>query len=160
MIGHGWPLIEPIILACFEGGTMLSMQKARAGTTFLTRWGPALLMMALIFFFSSLPASRLPSFGVYDFSIKKLGHFLGYALLAPAYLRGLRKRGSLEIAMAWGLTIMYAFTDETHQAFVLGRTSSIFDVGVDGIGALAGLSPYILFTLRTLNRNSRLPPKN
>jgi VanZ family protein len=139
---------------------MLTMQKTRAGTTFLYRWGPVMLMMALIFFFSSLPARDLPSFGVYDFSIKKFGHFLGYALLAPAYLRGMGKRGSLEIAMAWTITLLYAFTDETHQAFVPGRSSSIFDVGVDGIGALAGLSPYILFTLQTLNRNSRLPPKN
>jgi hypothetical protein len=139
---------------------MLTMQKTRAGTTFLFRWGPASLMMALIFLFSSLPAGNLPSFGVYDFSIKKLGHFLGYALLAPAYLRGMGRKGSLEIAMAWILTLIFAVTDETHQAFVPGRTSAIFDVGVDGIGALAGLSPTILFTLRTLNRNSRLPPKN
>jgi VanZ family protein len=107
-----------------------------------------------------MPARDLPSFGVYDFSIKKLGHFMGYALLAPAYLRGMRGKGSLEIAMAWIITLLFAFTDETHQAFVPGRTSSIFDVGVDGIGALAGLSPYILFTLQTLNRNPRLPPKN
>ena len=139
---------------------MLSMQKTRAGTTFLYRWGPAIVLMALIFFFSSLPARDIPSFGQFDFSIKKLGHLLGYALLAPAYLRGIGKKGSSEIAMAWIISILWAFTDETHQAFVPGRTSSIFDVGVDGIGALAGLSPSILFTLRTLNRNSRLPPKN
>jgi len=138
---------------------MLTMQKTKAGTTFLYRWGPAILMMALIFLFSSLPAEDLPSFGEYDISIKKFGHLLGYAFLAPIYLRGIGKKGSLEIAMAWAITIFFAFTDETHQAFVAGRSSSIFDVGVDGIGALAGLSPYILFTLRTLNRNSRLPPK-
>jgi hypothetical protein len=138
---------------------MLTMQKTKARTTFLIRWGPAFLMMALIFIFSSLPSRVIPSFGEYDFSIKKCGHMLGYALLAPAYLRGIGKKSSLGIAMAWVIAIFFAFTDETHQAFVAGRSSSIFDVGVDGIGALAGLSPSILFTLRTLNRNSRLPPK-
>jgi VanZ family protein len=139
---------------------MHTMQKTRAGTTFLSRWGPAILMMVLIFFFSAIPAKDIPSFGKFDFSIKKLGHMLGYAILAPAYLRGIGKKGSLEIAMAWALTLLFAFTDETHQAFVPGRTSSIFDVGIDGLGAIAGLSPYILLTLRTLNRNYRLPPKN
>jgi VanZ family protein len=117
-------------------------------------------MMALIFLFSSLPSKVIPQFGKFDFSIKKLGHMLGYALLAPAYLRGLGKKGTLEIALAWIMAIMYAFTDETHQAFVPGRNSSVMDIGIDGIGALAGLSPAILLTLRTLNRNPPLPPRN
>ena len=85
---------------------------------------------------------------------------LGYALLALAYLRGIGKKGTLEIALAWIMAIMYAFTDETHQAFVPGRSSSIIDIGIDGIGALAGLSPTILLTLRTLNRTPHYPPKS
>jgi VanZ family protein len=127
---------------------------------FWSRWGPAILLMALIFLFSSLPSTVIPSFGKFDFSIKKLGHMLGYALLAPAYLRGIGKKGSAEITVAWIMSIMYAFTDETHQAFVPGRSSSIVDIGIDGIGALAGLSPIILLTLRTLNRNPHFPPKS
>lgn len=136
---------------------MLTMQNSRS---FWSRWEPAILMMALIFLFSSLPPKVIPQFGKFDFSIKKLGHMLGYALLAPAYLRGIGKKGTLEIALAWTMAIMYAFTDETHQAFVPGRSSSIIDIGIDGIGALAGLSPTILLTLRTLNQSPPLPPRN
>jgi VanZ family protein len=138
---------------------MLSMQNSRISPKFWSRWGPAILIMALIFFFSSLPSKDIPSFGKFDFSLKKLGHMIGYALLSPAYLRGIGKKGTAEIALAWIMAIMYAFTDETHQAFVPGRSSSIIDVGIDGIGALAGLSPTILLTLRTLNQNPRLPPR-
>jgi VanZ like family len=139
---------------------MQTMQKTGTSKIFWSRWGPAILLMALIFLFSSLPSTVIPSFGRFDFSIKKLGHMLGYALLAPAYLRGIGKKGSAEIAVAWIMSIMYAFTDETHQAFVPGRSSSIIDIGIDGLGALAGLSPIILLTLRTLNRNPRFPPKS
>ncbi len=138
---------------------MLLMENSKTNPGFWSRWGPAIVVMALIFLFSSLPSRILPSFGKFDFSVKKLGHMTGYALLAPAYLRGLGKKGPLEIALAWGMAVLYAFTDETHQMFVPGRNSSIIDVGIDGVGALAGLSPVILLTLRTLNRNPRLPPK-
>lgn len=138
---------------------MLTMQKFGTAKVFWSRWGPAIIFMGLIFIFSSLPSIDIPSFGKLDFSIKKLGHALGYALLAPAYLRGIGKKGNADIAAAWVMAIMYAFTDETHQAFIPGRSSSMMDVGIDGIGALAGLSPIILLTLRTLNRNPHLPPK-
>jgi hypothetical protein len=138
---------------------MLTMQKSRISKVFWYRWGPAVLMMALIFGFSSLPSTVIPSFGKFDFSIKKLGHMMGYALLAPAYLHGIGKKGTTEFALAWILALMYAVTDETHQAFIPGRSSAIIDVGIDGIGALAGLSASILLTLRTLNRNPHLPPK-
>jgi VanZ family protein len=116
-------------------------------------------MMALIFIFSSIPASKMPNFGTFDFSIKKLGHMMGYALLAPAYLRGVGKKGTTELALAWLMAFLYAFTDETHQAFVPGRSSSIVDVGIDGLGSLAGLSLLVLSTLRTPGRNPRFPPR-
>ncbi len=138
---------------------MLSMQKSTTPASFWSRWVYALIVMGLIFFFSSLPSKDIPSFGEFDFSIKKLAHMIGYACLAPAYLRGIGKKGAGETAISWVMAIMYAFTDETHQAFVAGRTSSIFDVGIDGIGALAGLLVTYVLTLRTLNRNPRRPLK-
>jgi VanZ family protein len=111
-------------------------------------WIPALLVMAAIFFFSSLPSNDIPNFGSFDFSVKKLGHMLGYALLALAYLYGLRtqfhSRSRLFLLFAWLLTIAYAFTDEFHQSFTPGRNSTIIDVGIDSIGSLIGLLPVII----------------
>ena len=105
---------------------------------FLHAWGPTLLMMAVIFGFSSLPSSEIPGFGLADFLVKKGGHATGYALLALANLRGLgwdRKR----LFLAWVIAVLYSATDEFHQSFIPGRHPSLMDVGIDAFGASVGL---------------------
>jgi len=106
----------------------------------LRKWLPSLLVMGLIFWFSSQPSSNLPNFDWADKVIKKGGHILGYAMLAWSYWNALdmkpRKRW-----LAWLLAILYAVTDEYHQSFVAGRSPSAWDVFIfDNIGALIGLS--------------------
>ncbi len=118
----------------------------------LKRWGPALLMMSVIFLASSLPSDRVPDLGKIDFTIKKLGHVLGYALLALAYRRGFEQRGASAARaclLAEVCAILYSVTDEFHQSFVPGRGATVFDVGVDAAGAGLGL------TLQTLARTLR-----
>jgi len=107
--------------------------------TWFWNWVPALVMMAVIFWFSSRPSSELPNFNWADGIIKKSGHVIGYALLAFFNWYGLglntEKRGT-----AWQLTILYALTDEYHQSFVAGRHPSIWDVLIfDNLGALLSL---------------------
>jgi cytochrome b561 len=139
----------------------------------IKRWAPAFIMMATIFGFSSIPSKEMPSFGGLDFSIKKFGHALGYALLALTYLRGLRAFGqkshtvyegenpsnSNAIAsfvgnhpsfFAWMLALLFSGTDEFHQSFVPGRNPSLWDVFLfDNLGAVTGLWIYHLFGKRT-----------
>lgn len=102
--------------------------------------------MAIIFGASSIPSAAMPRFGALDFSVKKLGHTLGYGLLALSYWRGLgRKRAWL----AWIMSMLYAASDELHQSFVAGRGPSVWDVLLfDNIGALAGLWAGSLFRKR------------
>jgi VanZ family protein len=106
----------------------------------LLRWLPALVIMAVIFGFSNTPSTKLPSFGLFDFVVKKGGHMTGYGLLALAYWYGLRfekRRWWLAPLFA----ILYAITDEFHQSFVPGRHPSWVDVlGFDGGGALIALA--------------------
>jgi VanZ family protein len=103
----------------------------------LKRWLPSLLMMAIIFGFSSIPSREMPSFGGLDFSIKKIGHALGYGLLATAYLHGL---GGKRYWLAWLMALLFSASDEFHQSFVPGRNPSLWDVFLfDNLGALAGL---------------------
>jgi VanZ family protein len=105
----------------------------------LLRWLPAVLIMAVIFGLSSTPSTRLPSFGLADFLVKKGAHMLGYGLLALAYWVGLRFEKRLWW-LALLLAILYAATDEFHQSFVSGRHPSWVDVlGFDGGGALIAL---------------------
>jgi VanZ family protein len=86
----------------------------------------------------------MPNFGGYDLSLKKGGHMLGYAFLAAAYTRAIGRQRRGAMALAWSLAILYAASDEFHQSFVPGRSARILDIGIDGLGALLGLLPFIL----------------
>ena len=101
------------------------------------RWVPPLLLMIIIFAFSSRPGSELPSFGGWDYFVKKGAHAFGYGLLALSYLRALPKRNYI---LAWLLAVAYSATDEFHQSFVPGRNPSVTDVLVfDNLGAMLAL---------------------
>jgi VanZ family protein len=106
-------------------------------------WGPSILLMAVIFMFSSIPSSEMPSFDLFDFLVKKGGHFSGYALLALANLHALRqvqdRQNNRAYILAWVLAVAYSATDEFHQSFVPGRHPALTDVGIDASGAAAGL---------------------
>jgi VanZ family protein len=111
---------------------------------FVLRWGPAILIMGLIFFFSSLPMKPQPPDAsmlqrIADFLLKKGGHLLGYALLALALQRGLHLSGWKGVAATMGIVLLFALSDEFHQSFVPGRTANVIDVGIDLLGAALGL---------------------
>ena len=110
----------------------------------LWRFLPALLMMAVIFAFSSVPKQELPNFGFLDIFVKKGGHVLGYALLALAYWYGLSAIPSGPKArpyvLAYILAVVYAISDEFHQSFVPGRHATWVDaLIIDGSGAILAL---------------------
>ena len=128
-----------------------------------------MLMMGLIFVFSSIPMkisppSTSPFKLTKEFVLLKGAHLLGYALLALAVsrailwadpaswpaspptspevgseLRGLRLRGWKGIAATMGCVLLFALSDEFHQSFILGRNPSLIDVGIDLLGGTLGL---------------------
>ncbi len=118
------------------------------------RWLPALLMMIVIFVASAQPASRLPDFGAFDLLVKKGGHALGYALLGLAYFYALPSRlsPSYRAVVALLMALLFSLSDEFHQSFVEGRTSSLRDVVIDGFGA--GLA-LLIGTVYSSNSSSK-----
>jgi len=73
--------------------------------------------------------------------VRKAAHFTEYFVLAMLFFRLWwwyvdRRQAYL---FAWLSAVSYAFTDEFHQRFIPGRGSSLWDVGVDGMGALLGI---------------------
>jgi len=101
------------------------------------RWLPALILMVVIFAFSSRSSNELPDFQSWDRLVKKGAHAFGYGLLALSYLRALPKRN---YPLAWLLAILYSATDEFHQSFVPGRHPSAVDVMLfDNLGAVTAL---------------------
>jgi VanZ family protein len=105
----------------------------------LRKWAPAVVMMVVIFWYSSQPSSDLPNFDWADKVIKKGGHVFGYAMLAWSYWNALDRKPHRRW-LAWLFAILYAVTDEYHQSFVTGRSPSVWDVvAFDNLGALLAL---------------------
>jgi len=114
----------------------------------LLNWIPAVLMMGIIFWFSSQAADDLPYFDWADTIVKKSGHMIGYGLLAfwYWYALGMDKKKRW---LAWLLAVLYALTDEFHQSYVSGRHPSIWDVVIfDSTGALISLWLTTLYIKR------------
>jgi len=114
-----------------------------------SRWLLALLVMLAIFLLSAQPSYELPNFDWADRIVKKGSHMVAYAILALSYWRTFdlknNKRG-----LAWLLAVVYAVTDEWHQAFVPGRQPSILDVLIyDQLGALIALELASLWKTKT-----------
>ncbi|MCA9308440.1 MAG: VanZ family protein [Patescibacteria group bacterium] len=97
----------------------------------LKTWLPAILLMALIFVFSSLPGATVSANGDVDYLSHKLVHVFLYAVLCLSLYRATKN-----IVLAMVLTILYGITDEYHQTFVPTRMGSYKDVIADTLGAL------------------------
>jgi VanZ family protein len=135
------------------GGKIASVDKKP--TPMIVRWLPSVILMGLIFILSGQPASRLPVFGEYDLLIKKLGHATGYALLGLAYYIALPPR--LKIGYRWMLAllmaVLFALSDEFHQSFIEGRTSSLVDVVIDTGGAGLALTAGAIYSSNSSSKS-------
>jgi VanZ family protein len=96
----------------------------------VSRFGPPLLLMAVIFAFSAQP--ELDSgLGTWDTILRKAAHMAEYGLLWLLWWRAFGYRYG---AAAAGIAIGYAVTDELHQTFVEGRHGTPVDVLIDAAG--------------------------
>jgi VanZ family protein len=125
----------------------------------VSNWMPVVAWMVLIFVGSSdaLSAEHTSRFVVpflhwldpamspativkVHMTIRKLGHFSEYAILATLIWRGFR--GTLSISgvllalCAFIAAAVFAASDEFHQSFIPTRTASAHDVMIDCTGAL------------------------
>jgi len=95
-----------------------------------------LALMALIFYLSAQPSvgPELPAW------TRIVAHFTEYAVLATLWLWALYPAlGPWALAVAAGISILYAISDEYHQSFVEGRDSDPLDVAADTVGVAAAL---------------------
>lgn len=100
-------------------------------------WLPVLVWAGLIFVFSSIP--NLKTGLEQDFLLRKIAHIVEFAILTFLLYRATTKEGfktKRAIIYSFIVALFYAFSDEYHQSFVLGRHSSLKDVGIDSIGIL------------------------
>lgn len=98
---------------------------------------PALVWMLAIFVMSA--QHGVPStLGFSSEMLAVAGHLVSYGLLAlllllalPDQPIGTRRRYLLAVLLA----TLYGLSDELHQSFVPGRSATLFDVGIDALGA-------------------------
>ena len=113
----------------------------------LLRWRIALLTwMGVIFLLSSSLLAPHASaegtegiFGGLNYLMRKCAHVAEYALLAFFWFRSIRPRGDgCRSRLAWSvfLSVLYAATDELHQAYIPERLGTWSDVVFDTAGAL------------------------
>ena len=102
-------------------------------------WGPVVLYMAAIFYFSSLPEAPLPP-GLPD----KPAHAFGYMgfgfVIARALAGGLPPHiTTRDLFIGLAIAIGYGAGDEFHQRFVPGRTADLPDLYADAVGSATAL---------------------
>ncbi len=110
----------------------------------MLRWLPALGWAALIYVASSQSALPRAPDPLLDVLVKKAAHLTEYAILAVLLLHALSggppRAARARLALAWLLAVLYAVSDEVHQAQVPGRTAAPLDVAIDAVGAALGLA--------------------
>ena len=102
----------------------------------ISRFGPPLALMALIFFFSAQPDLGI-GFGVWDTILRKAAHMAEFGLLWFLWHRALESRSPWPAA---AITLAYAASDELHQSFVEGRHGTPVDVLIDAAGVAIAIA--------------------
>ena len=141
-------------------------------------WIAAILWMLLIFYLSSQTAdsSNAVSTGIttaildliervfpglelelegFNHIVRKFAHFFAYLVLGTLVLNahivsGIKSKKAILSSLA--ICVLYAISDETHQALVPGRGPQIRDVVIDSAGALAGAVIYSITSIRVNNK--------
>lgn len=131
---------------------------------FVVAWALAIGWMALIFYLSSQVSYQsnnlskgvakniveiinklLPNAAIdartFNNILRKFAHFSSYMVLSILVQNALEKSGfSKRLSFIYTITIcvLYAISDELHQAFVPGRGPQFTDILIDSLGVIAG----------------------
>ncbi len=132
----------------------------------ISRYGPLLLWMGLIWFASTgefsagntslfirplvlwlFPDTSAGTMALIHLGVRKTAHFVEYGVLAFLAARAFLTSSSFKLRghwFGWALLVVvtYALLDEYHQSFVPSRTASIFDSLIDIAGGLTVLLIY------------------
>ncbi len=118
-----------------------SVRQVRSGRL---AWGPPIAWMALIFSLSaqSDPGSLAPVTFEGDHALAHLWMYfvLGALLWRAASASSNRSLRSRPWSWASAIGLAYGIADELHQSLVPGRTASVGDVVLDGIGVALGVA--------------------
>ncbi|GBE16530.1 vanZ like family protein [bacterium BMS3Abin15] len=121
-------------------------------------YAPLLFWMGLIFYFSSLPGfGRQYSPDIYFYITRKGAHLIEFFILTILLIRAVRFYKIKKVYLVSALfSLAYAFSDEIHQIFVIGREGKLSDIGIDLIGIILAVVLYKLFSKKQISNNPPL----
>ena len=120
---------------------------SRSPWLILAPWFLSLVYMAFIFYLSAQSDFPLPfTVSVGDFFL----HTVEYGILGLLLSWALANSGVVKklVLYVFLIGLFYGATDEIHQYFIPGRTSSLLDVTADGLGSFLG--SYSFHILRSI----------
>ena len=111
-------------------------------------WFLSIAWAAIIFWFSSMPGTDVPSI-LPDY----IPHFVEYAILGFLVwgaVRLTKKQQPAGLVSLWAvcITSIYAVSDEFHQSFIPGRTPDIKDWAVDTAAAIVAAA--VMWSVKAL----------
>lgn len=115
---------------------------------YLKYWLPVVLYATLIFYLSSLPL-QIQAYGSVlsksKFDVNYALHIAEYGIFSFLLFRAFSKHSfNKPMLIAVIVSITYAATDEIHQLFVLGRSSSLIDMMFNSMGSFLAQSAILI----------------
>jgi VanZ family protein len=151
----------------------------------ITNWLPVVLWAGLIFYFSTdrfssekttlisgrlllriFPSITAEQLALFDLFIRIFAHWAEYLVFAILFMRALgndRRTNWSWRRAGWTLAVVliYACTDELHQAYIPSRSANVGDVLLDLFGGSCGvLWMYVRRKTRAGKRNDRKQDRN
>jgi len=108
------------------------------------KWVSLLIWLVAIYLMSN---SSLKEFVVvadwWELILRKMAHIFEFGILAWLFFRilGQTEKRHVYWNLFWAFifTVLYAISDEYHQAFIVGRSGNVVDVFIDSLGGLISI---------------------
>jgi len=111
-----------------------------------------IVLASVIFILSSIPFPGLPAGSNWMTVVYHIVIFFLFSMFLFISFKGNKKLRVWQIFIVLLISIIYAFSDEFHQLFVIGRSASLRDVLYDTTGIFFSVFIYSVFSSKKYNK--------
>jgi len=125
---------------------------------FIKYYFPALFLMGVIFFFSNIANLKYTSVVPVEIILRKGAHFTEFFILGILtwyfFYVGYNFSWKKTFIFSFGLTALYAVSDEIHQLFIPGRSGELIDVIFDWISIFISMEFMKVWVKRKMTKKT------